>query len=135
MNLPPDMLPVVLVIEDDPYLQKILKQCLKDSFVVVIYQNGLEAFKYLQEGNIPDIITTDLNVPGLKGIDFLKQVKSSGFFSSIPVVILSADDSTDTRINCFEQGADDFISKPFNPKELNIRMKTILKRFGKPVII
>ncbi len=135
MQITPDILPVVLVIEDDPYLQKILKQCLKDSFTVVIFNNGIDALKHLQEANLPDIITSDLNIPGLKGIDFLKQIKSSGFFNSIPVIILSADDSTETRINCFEHGADDFIPKPFNPKELNVRMKIILKRFGKPVTI
>ncbi len=135
MQTSPDMLPVVLVIEDDPYLQKILKQCLRDSFTVVVFNNGIDALKHLHQGNLPDIITTDLNIPGISGIDFLKQIKNSGFFCAIPVVILSADDSTDTRINCFEFGADDFIPKPFNPKELNVRMKTILKRFGKPVMI
>lgn len=131
MHVIPGNLPAVIVIEDDLYMQGILSQCLSENFSPVLFDNGMEAFAYLQEGNIPDIIISDLNTPLLNGILFLEQVRSSGFFSSIPVIILSGVENTDTKIKCLEAGADDFIVKPFNPRELEARLKIILKRAGK----
>jgi DNA-binding response OmpR family regulator len=124
-------LPIIVVIEDDPYMQGILKHCLKDHFQPVLFNNGLDALSHLQAGNIPDIIISDLNTPRLNGAKFLEQVKNSGYFNTIPVVILSGEDNTDTRVKCLELGADDFVVKPFNPRELNARLKGILKRTNK----
>jgi DNA-binding response OmpR family regulator len=134
MNLSKENLPTVIVIEDDLYMQGILAQCLSDGFSPVLFENGMDAFAWLQEGNIPDIIISDLNTPLLNGIQFLEQVRSSGFFNTIPVIILSGVENTDTRIKCLEAGADDFIVKPFNPRELEARLRIILKRSGKLVI-
>ncbi|QEC66645.1 response regulator transcription factor [Panacibacter ginsenosidivorans] len=131
MHVIPGNLPAVVVIEDDLYMQGILSQCLSENFSPVLFDNGMDAFAYLQEGNIPDIIISDLNTPLLNGIQFLEQVRSSGFFGSIPVIILSGVENTDTKIKCLEAGADDFIVKPFNPRELAARLKMILKRAGK----
>ena len=127
-------LPSVIIIEDDMYMQGIIAQCLSESFSTSVFNDGMDALAYLQEGNLPDIIISDLNIPNLNGMQFLEQVRSSGFFNSIPVVILSGVDSTDTRIKCLEAGADDFIVKPFNPKELEARLKIILRRSGKLAI-
>lgn len=124
-------LPAIVVIEDDPYMQGVLKHCLRDQFQPILFNNGLDALGHLQAGNVPDIIISDLNTPQLSGIKFLEQVKNSGFFNGIPVLILSGDDNTETRIKCLEIGADDFVVKPFNPRELNARLKIILKRANK----
>lgn len=134
MHLTQENLPTIIVIEDDLYMQGILSQCLSDSFSPILFENGMDAFAWLQEGNIPDIIISDLNTPQLNGLEFLEQVRSSGFFNSIPVIILSGIENTDTRIKCLEAGADDFIVKPFNPRELEARLRIILKRSGKLVI-
>lgn len=128
-----EILPAIVVIEDDPYMQGILRHCLRDQFKPVLFNNGLDAISYLQAGNIPDIIISDLNTPQLNGVKFLEQVKSSGFFNAIPVIILSGEDNTETRIKCLEIGADDFVVKPFNPRELNARLKGILKRANKMI--
>lgn len=130
----PENLPVVVIVEDDLYMQGILSQCLSENFAPVVFQNGMEAFSYLQQGHLPDIIISDLNTPVLNGIQFLEQVRTSGFFSAIPFIMLSGVDNTDTRIKCLEAGADDFIIKPFNPRELEARLKIILKRAGKLVL-
>jgi len=124
-------LPTVAIIEDDLFMQGILSQCLGERFSTVIFNNGMDALAYLQEGNIPDIIISDLNTPLLNGLGFLEQVRSSGFFNSVPIIILSGVENTDTKIKCLESGADDFIVKPFNPRELEARIKSILKRAGK----
>jgi DNA-binding response OmpR family regulator len=124
----------VLVIEDDMSMQHILNQCLK-KYSLTILNNGMDALAFLQEGNLPDIIISDLNTPEVNGLQLIEQVKSSGFFSAIPIMILSGEDSTDTKITCLEAGADDYLIKPFNPRELEARLKNILRRIGKSVII
>lgn len=124
----------VLIIEDEVSMQTILNHCLNNKFSLTIFNNGMDALSYLQEGNLPDIIISDLNTPLLNGMQVIEQVKSSGFFKSIPIVILSGEESTDIRIKCLEAGADDYIVKPFNPRELEARLKNILKRAGKLAI-
>ncbi len=123
--------PSVLVIEDDAFIQSILNEILSENFHVTIFTDGLEGMNYLQSGNIPDIILSDLNVPGLDGMSFLVQIRNSGFFKSIPFIILSGKDDIENRIKCLEAGADDFLNKPFNPRELDARLKNILRRLGK----
>jgi DNA-binding response OmpR family regulator len=124
-------LPNIIVVDDDAFIQAILNQTLSEHFSVTLFTDGMEAFNYLQSGNVPDLILTDLNMPGLSGMELLSQVRNSGFFSSIPLIILSGKEDTETRIKCLEAGADDYILKPFNPRELDARIKNILRRMGK----
>ncbi|HVX50926.1 MAG TPA: response regulator transcription factor [Chitinophagaceae bacterium] len=123
----------VVIVEDDRYMRSILNHYLDSKFAVTAFDNGMDTLKYLQEGNIPDIIITDLNTPKLSGMELLEQIKASGFFKSIPVMILSGEDSTEKRIKCLNAGADDYVVKPFNPAELMARINVILRRFGKTV--
>jgi DNA-binding response OmpR family regulator len=135
MSFSDNELPNLLIIEDDLYMQAIISQCLSEDFSVVTFNNGMDALGYLQEGNVPDLVITDLNTPLLNGLQFIEQTRSSGFFSSIPIIILSGVENTETKIKCLEAGADDFIVKPFNPRELQARVKIILRRVGKLVMI
>lgn len=118
----------VMIIEDAVPIQLIIQYSLKGKFQVFMFKSGTEALAYLHKGNLPDIIISDLNIPGIGGLELLKQIKASGLFSSIPVLILSAEDSTEVRINCLEAGADDYMVKPFNPRELEARIRIILSR-------
>jgi DNA-binding response OmpR family regulator len=120
----------VLIIEDDASMQLILNHCLR-KYSTTLFNNGLDALAYLQEGNLPDIIVSDLNTPVITGRQVIEQVKSSGFFNTIPILILSGDDNTETKIECLEAGADDYLVKPFNPRELEARLHNILRRTGK----
>jgi DNA-binding response OmpR family regulator len=124
-------LPRVLVVEDDPTIQLIITRSLEKNFSVVAYNNGMDALSYLQNGNLPDIIIADLNTPEMGGLELIGQLKSSGYFIGIPVLVLSGEESTETRIKCLDAGADDYVVKPFNPRELEARMKAILRRIGK----
>lgn len=123
----------IVIVEDDKYMRFVLQQYLQTDFQVDSFDNGLDALKYLQDGNIPDVIITDLKTPKLSGLELLEQVKASGFFSSIPVMVVSGDDSTEKRIQCLNAGADDFVVKPFNPAELSARLNVILRRSGKQI--
>lgn len=131
MALTDSDIPSVLVIEDDPTIQLIIRRSLEKRFKVVAYTNGMDALSHLQEGNLPDIIISDLNTPEMGGLELIDQLKSSGFFYAIPVLVLSGEESTETRIKCLDAGADDYVVKPFNPRELEARMKAILRRTGK----
>ncbi len=121
-------LPKVMIIEDAIPIQLIIQYSLKEKFQVSMFKSGMEALAYLHKGNLPDIIISDLNIPEISGLELLKQIKASGLFSAIPVLILSGEDSTEVRINCLESGADDYIVKPFNPRELEVRIRIILSR-------
>ncbi|MDN3654643.1 response regulator transcription factor [Ferruginibacter paludis] len=121
----------MLAIHDEVSIKLILQHYFKDVFSVVAKGNGKEALARMQEGNIPDIIVEDLNMPEMDGYTFIYQVRSSGYLKNIPMVMLSGSDSTDNKIRCLESGADDFIVKPFNPRELSTRMNGILRCNGK----
>ncbi len=123
----------ILIIEDDNYMQLILRKFLGKAYELEICPSALEALSFLQNGNIPDLVISDLNTPNLTGLDFITQISSSDFFRSIPVIIVSGEDSSETRIRCLDTGADDFIVKPFNPAELEARVRAILRRIGKSV--
>ena len=123
--------PSVLVVEDDLFIQSILNEILSVNYEVTIFSNGMDGLNFLQSGNITDIILSDLIVPSLDGFSFLEQVRNSGFFKSIPFIILSGKDDIEIKLKCLDAGADDFLTKPFNPKELDARLKNILRRMGK----
>lgn len=123
--------PRVLVVEDDLNIQLIIKHSLDKNFSVMSYINGMEAMSFLREGALPDIIITDLNTPEMGGLELIEQLRTSGYFTAIPVLVLSGDENTETRIRCLDSGADDYLVKPFNPRELEARLKAILRRTGK----
>jgi DNA-binding response OmpR family regulator len=123
--------PRVLVVEDDVSIQLIIKYSLDKQFQVTTFSNGLEAMAFLRDGTLPDIIISDLNTPEMGGLELIEQLKMSGFFNAIPVLVLSGDESTETRIKCLNSGADDYVVKPFNPRELEARIRAILRRTGR----
>ena len=120
--------PKILVVEDDIYMQTILNEYLNGIFDAEICNNGIDALAFLQNENIPDLIISDLNVPKLNGLELIAQVKASDFFNSIPIMILSGEESSEMRIKCLNAGADDYVVKPFNPRELEARIRVILRR-------
>ena len=121
----------VFVIEDDLFMQAVLQEFLQVTYEVTIYPNGFDALANMQRGDLPDLIIADLNTPHLGGLALIEQIKISDFFYSIPIIILSGEESTAKRIECLNAGADDFIVKPFNPAELDARIKVVLRRMGK----
>jgi DNA-binding response OmpR family regulator len=121
----------IVVIDDNPTMEHLLKGMLETSYEVAVFENGLESLAYMQTGNIPDIIIADLNTPVLNGYELLLQLKASSYFNMIPVIMLSAEESSEVKIKCLKAGAEDFIVKPFNPFELEARIDLVLKRYGK----
>ncbi len=121
----------ILIVEDDQFMQAILQKFLSKTYEIIIRPDGMDALAYLQSGNLPDLIISDLNTPKLSGLELIEQIKISDFFNSVPIIILSGEESSELRIKCLDAGADDFIVKPFNPAELQSRIRVVLRRSGK----
>ncbi len=117
----------IFAIDDEQSIRFIVENTFKKDFEVETYINGEQALASMQTGTIPDLIVCDIEMPIMNGFEFIKQVRASGFFDDIPLLMLSGKESSEDRIRCFETGADDYILKPFNPKEILARVKRRLK--------
>jgi DNA-binding response OmpR family regulator len=117
----------ILIIEDDVFMQNVLNTYHKEFYETETVNNGIDALTFLQKGDLPNLIISDLNIPSMSGLEFIAQIKASGFFKAIPIMILSGEESSEMRIKCLNAGADDFIVKPFNPRELDARIQVILR--------
>ena len=117
----------VLILDDKHEIRNLLNMYLSKEYEVVSFENGLLAYNWLQEGNIPDGIVSDIEMPELDGRKFLGLIKSSGAFNSIPIIMLSSIHNSDERIKLLDQGADDYMIKPFNPAELKVRLAKVMK--------
>lgn len=117
----------ILVIDDEITILKLLQHYLSAYYEVIVMPNGNHAFAWMHQGNVPDMIVADLQMPEMNGYDFLSQIKSSGFFRETPVIILSSIDNSAERIKCLKAGARDYVVKPFNPEELHLRIRNIIE--------
>lgn len=120
----------IMVVDDDQFIVAILENYLKQYYEVICKSNAIEAMGWLEEGNEIHLVVADINMPEMDGIEFLEQLRSSGFFRNIPFLILSGNKDTGEKIKCLKAGADDYIVKPFNPEEVYVRIENILRRIG-----
>lgn len=117
----------VLLIDDQKEFSMLLKIFLSKKYTVETSENGLRALARLQNGYFPDVIVTDLMMPEVDGKTFIKQIKNSGAFNHIPIIVLSSIDKSSEKVDLLKSGASDYIIKPFNPDELDIRIDKVLK--------
>ncbi|MEN0002965.1 MAG: response regulator transcription factor [Bacteroidota bacterium] len=120
--------PALLFIDDSEMMCQFLVQYFGNRYQVHAFQDGNEAWKWLNEGNFPNLIVLDLKMPTISGAELLNLFKTSTYFHEIPVIILSSIDKSEERVKCLEEGAVDYINKPFNPKELEIRIRFHLQQ-------
>lgn len=116
----------ILTIDDDISIRNLLHYLLRKQYEVITKEDGLAGMLWLDQGNMPDLILADVNTPKLSGFDFVANVKKSGFFRDIPVIMLSSADHSEETIKCIQSGADDFLMKPFNPDELFAKVERVL---------
>ena len=115
----------ILVVDDDPELRELLVQYLSEQdYQVNGVENATEMDRFLAE-NTPDLIILDLMLPGEDGLSIAKRLRSS---REIPIIMISARGEEVDRIVGLEVGADDYLSKPFNPRELLARIRAVLRR-------
>jgi two-component system, OmpR family, phosphate regulon response regulator OmpR len=115
----------ILIVDDDEKLRKLLKEYLEGyGLKVITLADGLNIEKVVRAED-PDAVILDIMLPGEDGLSVLKRIRS---FSSVPVIMLTAKGEDSDRIVGLELGADDYMPKPFNPRELLARIKAVLRR-------
>ena len=115
----------LLVVDDDKRLLQLLEQYLtKADFVVTVAENTAEAEK-LFDLLVFDVVVMDVMMPGQSGVEYTQSLRQKGF--KTPILMLTAMGDVDSRITGLEAGADDYLSKPFDPKELLLRIKNLMK--------
>ncbi len=124
----PQAAPRVLVVEDEPDIAALVAyQLTREGFRVETAGTGPAALEAVAR-DIPDLVVLDRMLPGLSGDEVLQRLKGEPATSSIPVLVLTARREQEDRIRGFELGADDYLTKPFSPRELVLRVQAILRR-------
>jgi len=118
----------ILVIDDELSIRMLPENFLSKTYDVIAKSDGMEGLKWLELGNMPDLIVADIQMPNLDGYELIKNLKSSGFFKDIPLIMLSGIESSQEKVKCLKLGASDYMIKPFNPEELSIRIELLLSR-------
>jgi DNA-binding response OmpR family regulator len=115
-----------LIVDDDPNISELLRLYFdKDGFAVVSCLDGDKAYETFVQSS-PDVIILDLMLPGKDGYDIMREIRK---ISDVPILMLTARGDTLDKVVGLELGADDYIQKPFEPKELLARVKAVLRRY------
>ncbi|MEA4902264.1 response regulator transcription factor [Desulfitobacterium sp.] len=120
----------ILLVDDEKHIVMVLKEYLqKEGYTVTTAHNGVVALELFKQ-NSYDLIVLDLMLPGLSGEEICKEIRKR---SAVPIIMLTAKVDEDERLEGFTLGADDYISKPFSPREVVARIKAVLRRAGSEV--
>ncbi len=115
----------VLVVDDDVKTVELVKLYLnRDGYRVMTAYDGIEALRLAREGR-PDLIVLDLMLPGMDGLEVCRTLRNE---SDVPIIMLTAMTTDQDKLNGLELGADDYMTKPFSPRELAARVRTVLRR-------
>lgn len=117
----------VLIVEDDNMTRKALEHRMKlDGYDVFSAIDGKQAIEILKNG-VMDLLLTDLHMPNFSGLDLIRFVRNE-LKSNIPIIMVTRVGLEETVLTAFEIGADDYITKPFSPEELSLRVKKVIIR-------
>lgn len=126
------MSPLIAIIEDEPDIAEVLEYNLEregfDTYTVARGDTALEAL----HAKPPDLILLDLMLPGLDGLELCRKLKRDSATSELPIIMLTAKGDEVDRIVGLELGADDYVAKPFSPREVVLRVKAVLRRASEP---
>ena len=117
----------ILVVEDDVEIRLMIKELLGSGYAILEASNGSEALEIISKQR-PILVISDIIMPVMDGVEFVKRMKGSDFTRHIPIILLSSRNSIESQIEGFETGADAYISKPFNFRHLEVLVKSLLKK-------
>jgi two-component system phosphate regulon response regulator PhoB len=118
----------ILVVEDEPGIQEVLKFNLGQHGHDIIVASDAEEALGLLRGALPDLILLDWMLPGMSGLDFARRIRADSRQKNIPIIMLTARSDERDKVQGLDTGADDYITKPFSPRELMSRIKAVLRR-------
>lgn len=108
----------ILIVDDEISILKLLNFVLSKNYDLVIKDNGIDAIEWLEQGNDPDLIISDLEMPYFDGQSFVRNLKISGFYRETPVILLSGIDNLDQVVEKMPFKIENYLGKPFNPTKL-----------------
>ncbi|MBD3620531.1 MAG: phosphate regulon transcriptional regulator PhoB [Chromatiales bacterium] len=118
----------ILLVEDEQAIRDMVGFALsRAGFELVEAEDARQAQERLEEG-LPDLVLLDWMLPGMSGIDLARRMKRDDYTREVPIIMLTARGEEDDRIGGLEAGADDYVTKPFSPRELVARIKAVLRR-------
>jgi DNA-binding response OmpR family regulator len=118
----------VMVVEDERDIRDILKNLLEDEgFQVVALENGLNIIEDIRT-NQPDLLLLDQILPGKTGVEAVREVRANEAYAKLPIIMVTGLSGEDDKVNALDVGADDYVTKPFFPKELAARIKALARR-------
>ncbi|BCL77270.1 DNA-binding response regulator [Jeongeupia sp. HS-3] len=118
----------ILLVEDEPAIQELIAFNLTQAGHHVMRADSVESAMGIVRNALPDLILLDWMLPGMSGIDFAKKLRAEERTKTIPLIMLTARSDEQDKIIGLETGADDYITKPFSPRELQARIKAVLRR-------
>lgn len=118
----------ILIVEDEPAIQELLALNIIQAGHQPIRALTVEQAQLIMQDTIPDLILLDWMLPGMSGIEFARKLKADEISKSVPIIMLTARGEEADKIRGLEIGADDYVTKPFSPRELNARIKAVLRR-------
>lgn len=117
---------LILLVDDEITVLKLLEFILKKDYELVIHNNGLEAISWMDEGHMPDLIISDLEMPYVDGLDFVRSLKTSGYYRDVPIILLSAAYSLEDLAEKLPYSFNLLMPKPFNPSKLKESIQNLL---------
>jgi two-component system phosphate regulon response regulator PhoB len=118
----------ILVVEDEPAIQELLTLNLQQAGHNPLRAMSVEQAQQLMRETLPDLIILDWMLPGMSGIEFARRLKGEDYTKAIPIIMLTAKSEEADKVRGLEVGADDYVTKPFSPRELLARVKAVLRR-------
>jgi two-component system phosphate regulon response regulator PhoB/two-component system alkaline phosphatase synthesis response regulator PhoP len=123
----------IALIEDEPDIAELISLHLeKAGYTATVFANGA-GFLQFMEANTPDLVLLDLMLPDIDGLEICKNMRKRSELSAVPIIIVSAKNGEMDKVLGLELGADDYMTKPFSPKELVARVRALLRRQAPPV--
>lgn len=119
----------ILVVEDEPHIQELLRINLEQAGHSVVPAASAEIAEELIRKKLPDLVLLDWMLPGITGIELARRLRRDERTRALPIILLTARSGENEKLVAFETGADDYITKPFSTRELNARVRSLLKRY------
>jgi len=121
----------ILVVEDEEAIREMLVMVLEQANLTVIAVGSAEQARESLADNMVDLIILDWMLPGISGVELARRLKNEPGYKELPIILLTARGEEEDKIRGLEIGADDYVTKPFSPKELIARIKAVMRRSGK----